>query len=106
MRFLMLMIPRGYASPARMMRFNEELTRAGVLLAVGGLHPPSHGARVRFDGIRPRVAEGALADAPGAVGGYWLIQAKSRDEAIEWASRCPAADGDVIEVRQVHDLTE
>jgi hypothetical protein len=116
MRFMMLMIPRGYpeAEPtalpaaervAEMMKYNEVLARAGVLLALDGLHPPSGGTRVIFSGRTPRVVvvDGPFTETREAVGGYWLIQVKSREEAVEWARRCPAWDGDVIEVRQVQE---
>ncbi len=117
MRFMMLMIPKGYekapagALPdaelvAAMMKYNEALTKAGVLLALDGLHPSSNGARVRFSGGSPNVSSGPFAEANELVGGYWLIQVRSKDEAIEWASRCPAQDGDVIEVRQVQELSD
>jgi hypothetical protein len=118
MRFMMLMIPKGYetAAPdtmpddvervAAMMRYNEELQKAGVLLALDGLHPPSAGARVSFAGGRPKVTDGPFAEAKEVVGGYWMIEVRSRDEAIEWAKRCPAADNEVIEVRQVQELSE
>jgi hypothetical protein len=116
MRFMMLMIPKGYetASPgslptadriAEMTRYNESLEKAGVLLSLDGLHPPSEAARVRFPGRKATVVDGPFAEAKEAVGGYWLIQAKSKEEAVEWARRCPAQDGDVIEVRQVHELS-
>jgi hypothetical protein len=114
MRFMMLMIPKGYpqAAPgqpsdhrgdAAMLRYNESLQRAGVLLAVDGLHAPATGARVAFRGGKPKVIDGPLAEAKEVVGGYWIIDVKSRDEAIAWASRCPAGDDDVIEVRQVQE---
>src|SRR5437660_12247189 len=117
MRFMMLMIPKGYeqAKPgtmpdakavAAMMKYNEELQKAGVLLALEGLHPPSMGARVSFAGGKPKVTDGPFAEAKEVVGGYWMIQAKSREEAIEWASRCPASDNEVIEVRQVMEMSE
>ena len=118
MRFMMLMIPKGYetAPPgtmpedvravAAMMKYNESLQKAGVLLALDGLHPPSMGARVSFAGGKPRVTDGPFAEAKEVLGGYWVIQVKSRDEAIEWASRCPAAENEVIEVRQVMELAE
>ncbi len=64
-----------------------------MLLALDGLHPPSMGARVSFAGGRPRVTDGPFAEAKEVIGGYWMLQVKSRDEAIAWASRCPAADG-------------
>jgi len=117
MRFMMLMIPKGYeqAKPgtmpdakavAAMMKYNEELQKAGVLLALEGLHPPSMGARVSFAGGKPRVTDGPFAEAKEVVGGYWMIQAKSREEAIEWASRCPASDNEIIEIRQVQEMSD
>ena len=117
MRFIMLMIPRGYetAAPgampdaervAAMMRYNESLQQAGVLLALDGLHPPSMGARVSFSGGKPRVSHGPFAEAKEVVGGYWMIEVKSRDEAIEWATRCPASDNEIIEIRQVQELAD
>jgi hypothetical protein len=113
----MLMIPHGYetAAPgtmpgaeavAAMMRYNEELQKAGVLLALDGLHPPSTGARVSFEGGKPRVTDGPFAEAKEVVGGYWMIQVKSREEAIEWAKRCPGSDNEVIEVRQVQEFAD
>src|SRR6185369_6113350 len=117
MRFMMLMIPRGYekAGPdtmpdakavAAMMKYNESLQKAGVLLALDGLHPPSMGARVSFSGGKPRVTDGPFAEAKEAVGGYWMIQVKTKEEAVEWASRCPGSDNEVIEVRQVQEFAD
>ena len=117
MRFMMLMIPKGYekaekgAMPtaemvARMAQYNEQLTQAGVLLALDGLHPATEGARVSFAGGKPTVIDGPFAEAKELLGGYWMIQAKSRDEAIAWARRCPAQDGDVIEVRRVQEMAD
>jgi len=117
MRFMMLMIPKGYekAAPgtmpdakaiAAMMKYNESLQKAGVLLALDGLHPPSMGARVSFSGGKPKVADGPFAEAKEVIGGYWMIQVKSREEAIQWASRCPASDNEVIEIRQVQELED
>jgi len=114
MRFMMLMIPKGYekAEPgvmpdakavAEMMKYNESLQKAGVLLALDGLHPPSMGARVSFHGGKPKVTDGPFAEAKEVLGGYWMIQVKSKAEAIEWASRCPAGDNEVIEIRQVQE---
>jgi hypothetical protein len=105
MRFMMLMIPKGY-EVAEMSRYNDALAKAGVLLSCDGLHPPSRATRLTFSGSRPAAADGPFADAREAVGGYWLIQAKSREEAVEWARRCPARDGDVIEVRQVREPSD
>jgi hypothetical protein len=117
MRFMMLMIPKGYenASPgampdaqavAAMMKYNESLQKAGVLLALDGLHPPSMGARVTFAGGKPKVTDGPFTEAKEVVGGYWMIQVKSKEEAIEWASRCPASANEVIEVRQVQEFSD
>lgn len=117
MRFMMLMIPKGYetAAPgvmpdakavASMMKYNESLQKAGVLLALDGLHPPSMGARVSFSGGRPKVTDGPFSEAKEVLGGYWMIQVKSKQEAIEWASRCPAGDNEVIEIRQVQEFAD
>ena len=91
---------------AELGKFNEELAKAGVLLAAEGLHPSTMGARVKFSGGKPIVTDGPFAEAKEVIGGYWLIQAKSKEEAVEWASRCPAAEGDVIEVRQVYEMSD
>src|SRR3974390_2774378 len=117
MRFMMLMIPKGYenAAPgtmpdakavAAMMKYNESLQKAGVLLALDGLHPPSTGVRVSFSGGKPKVTDGPFAEAKEVLGGYWMIQVKSKEEAIEWAMRCPASDNEVIEIRQVMEFSE
>jgi hypothetical protein len=117
MRFMMLMIPKGYekAAPgampdakavAAMMKYNESLQKAGVLLALDGLHPPSMGARVTFSEGKATVTDGPFAEAKEVLGGYWMIQVKSKEEAIEWASRCPASNNEVIEVRQVQELSD
>jgi hypothetical protein len=89
-----------------MMKYNESLQKAGVLLALDGLHPPSMGARVSFEGGKPRVTDGPFAEAKEVVGGYWMIQVKSRDEAIEWAKRCPGSPNEVIEIRQVQEMSD
>jgi hypothetical protein len=117
MRFMMLMIPKGYetAAPgampdakavAAMMKYNESLQQAGVLLALDGLHPPSMGARVSFSGGKPKVTDGPRIGAKEVIGGYWMIRVKSKEEAIEWASRCPASDNEVIEIRQVQEFSD
>lgn len=117
MRFMMLMIPRGYekaeagAMPSAkaveaMMKYNKSLQDAGVLLALDGLHPPSMGARVTFSGGRPTVVRPPFPGVRETLGGYWMIEASSREEAIGWASRCPAADNEIIEVRQVQDISD
>ena len=117
MRFMMLMIPKGYeqAAPgtmpdadavAAMMKYNESLLKAGVLLGLDGLHPPSMGARVSFSGGRPQVTPGPFPEAKEVLGGYWMIQVKSKQEAIEWATRCPASEKEVIEIRQVQEFSD
>ena len=117
MRFMMLMIPKGYGSAApgtlpdaaavaAMMKYNETLQKAGVLLALDGLHPPSMGARVTFEGGKAKVTDGPFAEAKEVLGGYWMLQVKSREEAIEWASRCPGTSDATIEVRQVQELAD
>jgi hypothetical protein len=90
---------------AAMMKYNEELQKAGVLLALDGLQPSAKGARVRFPGGKPVVSDGPFAEAKELVGGYWLIQVKSKEEAIEWVKRCPC-DGETIEVRQVFEAAD
>jgi hypothetical protein len=89
-----------------MSRYNEELAKAGILLSLDGLHPAGKGARVSFSGGKANATDGPFTEAKELIGGYWLIQAKSKQEAVEWASRCPAADGDVIEVRQVFEMSD
>ena len=117
MRFMMLMIPKGYetAAPgampsaehvAAMMKYNEALTKAGVLLALDGLHPPSMGARVSFSDGKPTVTDGPFSEAKEVIGGYWMIQVRTKEDAIEWASRCPGLDSEVIEVRQVQEMAD
>jgi hypothetical protein len=117
MRFMMLMIPKGYESAApgtmppadavaAMMKYNEALQQAGVLLALDGLHPPSMGARVTFAGGKPKVTDGPFPEAKEILGGYWMIQVKSREEAIEWATRCPASENEIIEIRQVQEFSD
>jgi len=90
---------------AEMTRYNEELARAGVLLAGEGLHPSSRGARVHFSGNKRTVVDGPFAETKELIAGFWLIQAKSKEEAIEWVKRCPnpmETDGE-IEIRQIFD---
>lgn len=117
MRFMMLMIPKGYEQAAAgtmpeaeavaaMMKYNDSLQKAGVLLALDGLHPPAMGARISFAGGKPKVTDGPFSEAKEVLGGYWMIQVKSREEAIAWASRCPASENEIIEVRQVQEFSE
>ena len=118
MRFLVMMIPKVYQQdvdpsfrpPAdaveKMMAYNEQLAKAGVLLSLDGLHPPANGARVSFKGGKPTVKDGPFTEAKEVIGGFWMLQCKSREEVIEWARRIPAADGDVVEIRQVFDMSD
>jgi hypothetical protein len=117
MRFMMLVIPKAYEHAdadfvppadlvARMTKYNESLRKAGVLLGLDGLHPPARAARVTFAGGKPRVTDGPFAESKELVGGYWMIQARSKEEAVEWARRAPMLEGDIIEVRQVQELSE
>jgi len=117
MRFMMLVIPKGYESAKpdtmpdaeqvkTMMKYNESLAQAGVLLSLDGLLPPSAGARVSFCGGKPQVTDGPFAEAKECVGGYWMIQVKSKEEAIEWAKRAPMGDDELIEIRQVHEMED
>ncbi|HEX4440234.1 MAG TPA: YciI family protein [Thermoanaerobaculia bacterium] len=117
MRFVMLMYPKGYetAKPGalpdlkaieRMRTYNESLAKAGVLLALDGLHPPSMGVRVSFPGGKPKVVDGPFAEAKEVVGGFWVIDVKSREEAIEWARRVPGSENEVVELRQVMEISD
>ena len=117
MRFMMLMIPKGYekaapgAMPTKemveaMMKYNEALSRAGVLLSLDGLHPPSAGTRVSFAKGKAIATDGPFAEAKEVLGGYWMIDVKSKADAVAWALKCPAQDGDVIEVRQVQAMED
>ncbi|MGH7976870.1 MAG: YciI family protein [Limisphaerales bacterium] len=99
-----------FAPPAEAMiemgKFNEELKKAGALIDLEGLHPISKGARVRFANGKPSVTDGPFIESKEVVGGFWLIQTKSKDEAIEWFRRCPADNGDVIEIRQIFEMSD
>ena len=117
MRFMMLMIPLGYETappdvqldPERvksMMRYNQALKDAGVLVALDGLHPPSMGARVSFKTGKPVVTDGPFTESKEVLGGYWMIDVKSKQEAIAWAAKCPASENEIIEIRQVHEITD
>jgi hypothetical protein len=113
----MLMIPKGYekAAPdampsaeavAAMMKYNEELQKAGVLVSLDGLHPLSSGARVSFEGGRPTVTDGPYVETKEVLGGYWMIRVKSKEEAVDWAKRCPASSNEIIEIRQVQEFED
>ena len=114
MRYMILVIPKGYETAGpdvmpdpeavkKMQAYNKELLDAGVLRALDGLEPPSVGARVTFDTGKPVVTDGPFAEAKEVLGGYWLIEVGSREEAIGWAKRAPMAANEILEVRKVHD---
>jgi hypothetical protein len=127
MRFMMFILPPEYqtdsstvkkadenfAPPVEaveaMIKYNEELAKAGVLLSLDGLHPLLKGARVTFEGGKTTVTDGPFIEAKDVIGGYWMIDVKSKEEAVEWAKRYPAAQVHsraVIEVRQVFEVSE
>ena len=124
MRYMMFMIPKvyqpdtspaekageGFTPPAEavaeMTKFNEELAKAGALISLDGLQPMYNGARVAFTGGKPSVTDGPFVEAKEVIGGYWIIQVKSKEEALAWAKRCPAGEGDVIEIRQVFEMAD
>jgi len=89
-----------------MMKFNEELVKAGVMLSGDGLHPSSKGARIKFAGGKRTVVDGPFTEAKELIGGFWLWQVKSKEEAIEWAKRAPFGDGVTLELRQVFESAE
>jgi hypothetical protein len=118
MRFMMIQFPKEYenAKPGwvpdlksmeKTGKYNEELQKAGVLLALDGLTPPATmSARVTFKGGKSKVTDGPFPEAKEVVGGYWIIQVKSREEALEWASRIPGEDNVMVEVRRMFDVTD
>lgn len=122
MRFMMFMIPEVYQGgkgkrvgkdftpPAdaieQMMKYNEDLAKAGHLLSLDGLSPIEQGARVSFPNGKPVVTDGPFIESKEVFGGYWHVQFTSKEEAIEWAKRIPAAEGDTIEIRQIFDVTD
>ena len=113
MRFMMFMYPGieekdwnpSAEAVAAMSRYNEELRKAGMLLSLDGLRPPSDGGVVSFENGEATITDGPFAEAKEVVGGYWLIQARSMEEALEWASRCPC-ENFRIEVRQVFEMED
>jgi hypothetical protein len=118
MRFMMIMFPKAYenAKPGwvpdlksmeKMGKYNEQLQKAGVLLALDGLTPPATmSARVTFKSGKSKVTDGPFPETKETVGGYWIIQVQSREEALEWASRIPGEDNVVVEVRRMFDVTD
>lgn len=116
MRYMVLMIPRDNSfergeMPSKeaivpMMKYNEELADAGVLIGLDGLHATAKGARVKFESGGQTVIDGPFVGTSEIVGGYWMLQVKSKDEAIAWAKKCPAAEGDIMEIRQVFEMSD
>jgi hypothetical protein len=120
MQFMMLMIPNVYRGNrkldpgfvpdpkkvAEMGRFNEEMSKAVKILSLNGLHPLSTGARVSFTKGKATVTDGPFIETKDVLGGYWLIEAKSKEEVVKWAERCPADEGDVIEIRQIFEVED
>ena len=119
MQFLVLMIPGVYrdnkAKPnftpdvskmIPMGKFNEELKNDVNLISLNGLKPLTTGARVTFSKGRSSVTDGPFVEAKEVLGGYWMLEAKSKEQVVEWMKRCPAEDGDIIEIRQIFDLSD
>jgi hypothetical protein len=116
MRFMMIMIPEVYRKPVRpdfmpdpqaierMGKYNEELKKAGVLVSLDGLAPPSAGARISFAGGKATVIDVPMGG--DVIGGYWMLRVNSREAAIDWAKRCPAGANDFIEIRQIHEAED
>ncbi|MGC4017582.1 MAG: YciI family protein [Luteolibacter sp.] len=120
----MMMIPRvyqpstppeerageGFVPPAdaieRMGEYNEELAKAGALVALEGLHPIFKGARVSFDGAGNTVTDGPFIESKEVIGGFWIIKVASKEDAVAWARRVPAEAGDVIEVRPIFGMED
>ena len=114
MRFMLMVIYESAAQGAvptaeaitKMMEYNKRLQKAGVLLALDGLLPPSTGSRISYADGKPNVTDGPSPETKEVIGGYWIIQVRSREEAIEWAKRAPMPNREVIEVRQIHEMPD
>ena len=115
MRFMVLMYPSENAEKGAlpdpkvfeaMMKYNDELAKAGVLLSLDGLQPTSKGARITWNAGKPIVTDGPFTEGKEIIGGYWMIQVKSKDEAIEWCKRIPPHDARKVELRQVFEMTD
>jgi len=91
---------------AEMMKFNEEMANAGIMVAGDGLQPTSKGARVEFPDGKAVVTDGPFAETKELYGGYWVWEVDSKQDAIEWASRCPMSEGDVVELRQIFEMED
>ena len=120
MKFMMLMIPAvyqggkkvdpGFAPDPKKMeemgKFNEELGKAVKIISLNGLHPQATGARVAFGKGKPTVTDGPFIESKEVLGGYWMVEANSKEELLKWAQRCPADPDDVIEIRQIFDAAD
>ena len=119
MQFMMLMIPNVYRDnkqnagfvpdPEKMKemgRFNEEFGKAVKILSLNGLHPLQTGVRVSYGKGKPTVTEGPFIETKEVLGGYWMVEANSKEELVQWALRCPAEEGDTIEIRQIFDASD
>jgi hypothetical protein len=120
MQFMMLMIPAVYQGGNKvetgfvpdpkkmeeMARFNEELGKAVKIISLNGLHPLATGARVAFEKGKVTVTDGPFIETKEVLGGYWMVEANSKEELVEWAQRCPADPGDVIEIHQIFDAAD
>ena len=104
MRFIMMV--NSPEAVTKMLDYKKSLQKAGVLLALDGLFPLSTGARVSYADGKTTVTDGPFAESKEVIGGYWIIQVRSREEAIEWAKRAPMSNNDVIEVRQVREMPD
>ncbi len=115
MRFMVMMLPGEQAEAGvlpdekiltAMGQYNEELVKAGVLLAGEGLHPSSKGVRVKFEGGKVTVSDGPFVEAKEVIGGFWIFQVKSKEEAIEWVKRCPTVGSQQIEIRKIAEAED
>jgi hypothetical protein len=114
MRFMMMVVcecaapaaVRGAEGVAKMMQYNKALQQAGVLLANDCLFPPSTAARISYADGKPTVTDGPFPEIKELISGYWIVQARSREEAIEWARRAPMSNNELIEVRQIQELPD
>ena len=120
MKFMMLMIPAVYQGGKKlapgfvpdpkkveeMGRYNDELGKEVKILSLNGLHPVTTGARVSFGKGKPTVTDGPFIETKEVLGGYWMVEAGSKEELVKWAQRCPADPGDVIEIRQIFEVED
>jgi len=120
MKFMMLMIPAVYQGGKKvdpgfvpdpkemeaMGRFNDQMGKALKIESLNGLHPVATGARVSFSKGKPMLTDGPYIESKEVLGGYWIVEAKSKEEVVQWTQRCPANDGDVIEIRQIFEAAD